>query len=148
MQPLIVNNKTWPPVFREITSLREWLVYQGASFLTQGEAEDENLLKTLIVSICPWKWQEGCFLGPLMTLIRSNSRGVTVNLTKQWKERCVGIHQISGLTLMKEGQWDRGRSRMTGPWTEVTWAVGVGDEVGGWGKKLLVVLHIDEALQY
>ena len=56
----------------------------GASFLTQGEAKDgEDLLKTLIVSICPWKWQEGCFLGPLMTLIPSNSQGVTVNLTKQ-----------------------------------------------------------------
>ena len=56
----------------------------GASFLTQGEAKDaEDLLKTLIVSICPWKWQEGCFLGPLMTLIPSNSHGVTVNLTKQ-----------------------------------------------------------------
>ena len=44
---------------------------------------------------------------------------------------------------MKEGQCDTGRSRMTGPRTEVTWALGVGDEVRGWGKKLLVVLHID-----
>lgn len=123
--------------------LKRMISFPGASFLTQGEAKDEeDLLKTLIVSICPWKWQEGCFLGPLMTLIPSNSHGVTVNLSKQWKERRVGIHQVGGLTLMKEGQCDRGRSRMTGPWTEVTWAVGIRDEVRGWGKKLLVVLRI------
>ena len=66
--------------------LKRMISVPGASFLTQGEAKDEDLLKTLTVSICPWKRQEGCFLGPLMTLIPSTSRGVTVNLSKERKD--------------------------------------------------------------
>lgn len=37
----------------------------GASFLTQGEAKDEDLLKTLTVSIFPLEVAGGVFLRPI-----------------------------------------------------------------------------------
>lgn len=57
-----------------------------------GENRDENPQRLLMVLHLPLEVAGGVFLRPL-TLIRSNSRGVTVNLTSNERKGCVGIHQ-------------------------------------------------------